>query len=121
MTTFNKWKEILQTRMEADHLEPVQYLSSEPRSFVCVLTVPDPRDSSKHISNVLCRYHLAGNEVSFQKNPFDSDESFEDALNWAKSFAQRHGIVTVYASNFSNSPRCGRNAVRYSGISPNNQ
>jgi hypothetical protein len=39
--------------------------------------------------------------VSFQKNPYDAEESFEDALNWAKSFARVYGITTIYAANLA--------------------
>ncbi|MDD9921507.1 MAG: hypothetical protein OXQ92_04375 [Boseongicola sp.] len=66
-----------------------------------VLTVPDPKDSRKIITNVLCRYVVSGVEVSFRKNPHDADESFEDALNWAKSFARVHNIDDVYAANLA--------------------
>ena len=66
-----------------------------------VLTIPDPEDSRKMVTNVLCRYFVSGLEVSFMKNPRDADESFEDALNWAKSFARLHGIGNVYAANLA--------------------
>lgn len=66
-----------------------------------VLTTPDPKDSRKSVTNVLCRYYVSGLEVSFMKNPHDADESFEDALNWAKAFARLHGIGDVYAANLS--------------------
>ena len=36
-----------------------------------VLTVPDPKDSRKIITNVSCRYVVSGVEVSFRKNPHD--------------------------------------------------
>jgi hypothetical protein len=36
-----------------------------------VLTVPDPKDSRKIITNVSCRYVVSGVEVSFRKNPND--------------------------------------------------
>lgn len=68
-----------------------------------VLTVPDPKDAGKIITNVLCRYIVSGVEVSFMKNPHDADESFEDALNWAKSFARLHNIADVYAANLAGS------------------
>ncbi len=35
------------------------------------------------------------------RNPHDADESFEDALNWAKSFARIYGIEDVYAANLA--------------------
>ena len=66
-----------------------------------VLTIPDPKDSRKIVTNVLCRYSVSGVEVSFMKNPHDADESFDDALNWAKAFARVHGIRTVYAANLA--------------------
>lgn len=91
----------MSARMETHPVEPLNRMSCESHNYICVLTVPDPRDASKHISNVVCQYRLAGAQVSFQKNPFDSDESFEDALNWAKDFAFRQGIGTVYAANFA--------------------
>ncbi len=86
--------------MEVHLIDPAKGFPRETGNQVRVLTIPDPNDSGKHITNVLCRYWLAGGEVSFQKNPLDSDESFEDALNWAKSFARLHGIATIYAANF---------------------
>jgi len=86
--------------MEVHFIDPAEGFPRETRNQVRVLTVRDPEDSRKHITNVVCRYCLAGGEVLFQKNPHDSDESFEDALNWAKSFARIHGIETIYAANF---------------------
>ena len=38
-----------------------------------VLTVPDPKDSRKIITNVLCRYVVSGVEVSFRRNTHDVD------------------------------------------------
>ncbi len=75
-----------------------------PRSLgdhIRVLTIPDPKDSRKIVTNVLCRYFISGLEVSFMKNPHDADESFDDALNWAKAFARLHGIDDVYAANLT--------------------
>ena len=86
--------------MEVHHIDPAKGFSGEARNQLRVLTVPDPRDSRKQITNVMCHYRLNGIDVSFKKNPYDSDESFEDALNWAKSFARLHGIATIYAANF---------------------
>lgn len=73
-----------------------------PRSLgdhIRVLTIPDSKNPKRMVTNVLCRYFVSGLEVSFRKNPHDADESFEDALNWAKSFARLHGISEVYAAN----------------------
>lgn len=101
MSNFNIWLEILETKMEAQVFDLADVLPCEPINFMCVLTVPDPENPKKQISNVMCRYRRAGNEISFQKNPFNADESFEDALRWAKTYAQKHGISTVYAADFS--------------------
>ncbi|NKB56576.1 MAG: hypothetical protein GKS00_09585 [Alphaproteobacteria bacterium] len=75
-----------------------------PQSYgdqIRVLTIPDKKDPKRIVTNVLCRYFVSGLEVSFMKNPHDADESFEDALIWAKSFARLHGIVHVYAANLT--------------------
>ena len=101
MNTVHSWMELMKSRMETHPVDPVNRMACETHNYVCVLTVPDPNDTTKQISNVLCQYRLAGNQVSFQKNPFDSDMSFEDALLWAKDFAFRQGIGTVYAANFA--------------------
>lgn len=86
--------------MDVHLIDPAKGFPRETGNQVRVLTVPDPNDPRKRITNVMCRYQLPGGEVSFQKNPHDSDESFEDALNWAKSFALLHGIVNIYAADF---------------------
>ncbi|NKB58014.1 MAG: hypothetical protein GKS00_16955 [Alphaproteobacteria bacterium] len=104
MSNFNKWLEILETKMDIQTFDFAEILPCKPINFMCVLTVPNPADPKKQISNVMCRYRMAGSEISFQKNPFNADESFEDALRWAKTFAQRHGISTVYAADFSVGP-----------------
>ena len=101
MSNFNIWLDKLETKMEAQVFDIEEILPCEPINFMCVLTVPDPKNPTKQISNVMCRYRMAGNEISFQKNPFNADESFEDALRWAKAYAQKHGISTVYAADFS--------------------
>jgi len=87
--------------MDVRLVDSMQGFPREPADQVRVLTVPDPTDSRRMVTNVLCRYRVAGQEVSFRKNPHDSEESFEDALNWAKSFARLHGIDTVYAANMA--------------------
>jgi len=86
--------------MDVHLIDPDKGFPSETGNQVRVLTVPDPNDPEKFITNVVCRYRLPGGEVVFQKNPYDSDESFDDALNWAKSFARLHGIATIYAADF---------------------
>lgn len=101
MCNLQNWMELMETRMETHPVDPLNRMGCETDNYICVLTIPNPKDASKQISNVMCQYRLAGNQISFQKNPFDSDESFEDALNWAKDFAFRQGIATVYAANFA--------------------
>jgi len=88
-------------KLEVHLIDPVKGFPRETANQLRVLSVIDPDDPRKLITNVMCRYCLAGGEVSFQKNPHDSDESFEDALNWAKSFARLHEISDIYAANFS--------------------
>jgi hypothetical protein len=80
-------------------LDEAERLPNSGKNHVCVYTVADPRNAGRNITNVLCRYRLAGGEVTFQKSPIDSGDSFEDALAWAKSFARLHGIENIYASN----------------------
>ena len=82
-------------------IDETERLPNSAKNHVCVYTVADPKNSSKNITNVVCRYRLAGGEVTFQKSPIDSGESFEDALEWAKSFARTHGIENIYASDHS--------------------
>ena len=87
--------------MNVHLIDPAAGFPHDSADQIRVLTVPHPKDPKKTISNVMCRYRLAGGEVSFQKNPYDAEESFEDALNWAKSFARVYGIETIYAANLA--------------------
>ena len=87
--------------MEIHLVDPATGFPGNTGNYIRVLTVPHPADPRKIVTNVICRYRLPGGEISFQKNPFDSDESFEDALNWAKSFARVYGIGDIYAANFA--------------------
>ena len=87
--------------MEVHLVDAAKGFPRETGDHIRVLTTPDPKDSRKIVTNVLCRYFVSGLEVSFMKNPHDADESFEDALNWAKSFARLHGIAHVYAANLA--------------------
>lgn len=89
--------------MEIHFVNAEQGFPRTDGDHIRVLTVPDPKDSRKIITNVLCRYIVSGVEVSFMKNPHDAEESFEDALNWAKSFARLHNIGDVYAANLAGS------------------
>jgi len=85
--------------MEIHYIDAATGFPRNPGDHIRVLTVPDPKDARKIVTNVLCRFYVSGLEVSFVKNPHDADESFEDALNWAKSFARVYGISQVYAAN----------------------
>lgn len=87
--------------MEIHLIDPAAGFPRDKGDQIRVLTVPHPTDPEKTVSNVMCRYRLAGGEISFQKNPYDAEESFEDALNWAKAFARVHGIPTIYAANMA--------------------
>lgn len=87
--------------MEVYFVDAATGFPRTPGDHIRVLTIPDPKDTRKLVTNVLCRYVVSGLEVSFVKNPHDADESFEDALNWAKSFARIHGIGHVYAANLA--------------------
>jgi len=87
--------------MEVHFVDPAIGFPGDSGDHIRVLTVPHPVDPKRIITNVICRYRLAGGEISFQKNPFDSEESFDDALNWAKSFARVYGIGDIYAADFA--------------------
>ena len=87
--------------MEVPLVEAAKGFPHTAGDHIRVLTIPDPKDTRKIITNVLCRYIVSGHEVSVMKNPHDADESFEDALNWAKSFARVHSIDDVYAANLT--------------------
>ena len=87
--------------MNVHQIDPAEGFPNDTGDQIRVLTIPHPTDPKKTISNVMCRYRLAGGEVSFQKNPYDAEESFEDALNWAKSFAMVYGITVIYAANLA--------------------
>ena len=87
--------------MEVFYVDAATGFPRSPGDHIRVLTIPDPKDTRRLVTNVLCRYFISGLEVSFVKNPHDADESFDDALNWAKSFARIHGIDYVYAANLA--------------------
>jgi hypothetical protein len=87
--------------MEVHIIEADKGFPRADGDHIRVLTIPDPKDTRKIVTNVLCRYFVSGLEVSFMKNPHDADESFEDALNWAKVFARLYGIGDVYAANMT--------------------
>jgi len=88
-------------RMNIHLIDPAIGFPTDTENQLRVLSVPHPTDSKRIITNVVCRYQIAGSEVSFQKNPYDADESFEDAVNWAKSFARIYGIELIYAANMA--------------------
>jgi hypothetical protein len=83
--------------MDAISAETATGARCDTRNQVRILTAPDPENSGKSITKVLCRYSVSGQEVSFVKN--GREDNFEDALSWAQSFARTHGIENVIATN----------------------
>ena len=75
--------------MEVHFIDPVMDFPLNTKNQVRVLTVPHPQNSTRQITNVMCHFFIEGVEVSFQRLPLNSDDSFKDALNWAKTFALR--------------------------------
>ncbi len=96
MSTTNRSATAIETNVEVLPIGPSENIVDDAGNHLCVLTVSDPKDSRKTISNVECRYRIAGSEIYFNKPNYDAHETPEDALSWAKSCASRLGIETVY-------------------------
>ena len=81
MSTLNDKTAALETKVEVHPIEPFESRVNDVGSHLCVLTVSDPKDRRKTISNVACRYRIAGSEISFDKPAYDTHESPEDVAH----------------------------------------
>lgn len=99
MSEINRQLANLQELTQVYPVDPDDGARRAARNLVHVLIAPDPEYSRYTVTKVWCRYSVSGQEISFVRNT--CNESFDKALNWAKTFAGAHGIENVIATDLT--------------------